>query len=113
MRSARSLATVTIGRRYARWVASASGRRSRTASGGRDGRRIGMATATTRSLAALRASAPTRVRDVLAGPVLPGTLLGTFRTAVYVRVPAGFGVIALLTRDAVRVPCGLQLPWSS
>ena len=72
-----------------------------------------MATATTMSLAALRASAPTRLRSVLAGPDLPGTVLGSFPTAIYFHVPAGFGVIALLTSDAVRVPCGLQLPWSS
>ena len=72
-----------------------------------------MATATMTSLAALRASAPTRERDILAGPDLPGTILASFPTAFYVHVPAGFGVIALLTRDAVRVPCGVQLASSS
>jgi hypothetical protein len=72
-----------------------------------------MATATTMSRAALRASAPTRQRGMIAGPDLPGTVLGRFPSAIYIHVPAGFGVIALLTRDAVRVPCGLQLPSSS
>ncbi len=72
-----------------------------------------MATATMMSRAVLRASAPTRQRRILAGPDLPGTVLGSFPTAIYIHVPAGFGVIALLTRDAVRVPCGVQLPSSS
>jgi hypothetical protein len=72
-----------------------------------------MATATMMSRAALRASAPTRQRGMIAGPDLPGTVLGSFPTAIYIHVPAGFGVIALLTRDAVRVPCGVQLPSSS
>ena len=72
-----------------------------------------MATATMMSRAALRASAPTRQRRMIAGPDLPGTVLGSFPTAIYIHVPAGFGVIALLTRDAVRVPCGMQLAPSS
>ena len=72
-----------------------------------------MATATMMSRAAFRASAPTRQRGMIAGPDLPGTVLGSFPTAIYIHVPAGFGVIALLTRDAVRVPCGVQLPSSS
>jgi hypothetical protein len=72
-----------------------------------------MATATMMSRAGLRAFAPTRQSRVIAGPDLPGTVLGTFPTAIYIRVPAAFGVIALLTRDAVRVPCGVQLPSSS
>ena len=72
-----------------------------------------MATATMMSRAGLRASAPTRQRRMIAGPDLPGTVLGSFPTAIYIHVPAGFGVIALLTRDAVRVPCGVQLPSSS
>ena len=72
-----------------------------------------MATATMMSRAALRASAPTRQSRVIAGPDLPGTVLGSFPTAIYIHVPAAFGVIALLTRDAVRVPCGVQLPSSS
>ena len=41
------------------------------------------------------------------------TVLASFPTAVYIHVRAGFGVIALLTRDAVRLPCGLQLATSS
>ncbi|HYU04720.1 MAG TPA: hypothetical protein VEL02_12825, partial [Jatrophihabitantaceae bacterium] len=72
-----------------------------------------MATATMMSRAVLRASAPTRQRRILAGRDLPGTVLGSFPTAIYIRVPAGFGVIALVTSDAVRVPCGVQLPSSS
>ena len=39
-------------------------------------------------------------------------LLGTFRTAVYLQLSSG-EVIAVLTRDAVRLPCGLLLPQSS
>jgi len=72
-----------------------------------------MATATMMSRAAFRASAPTRQRGMIAGPDLPGTVLGSFPTAIYIHVPAGFGVIALLSRAAVRVPCGVQLPSSS
>jgi hypothetical protein len=72
-----------------------------------------MATATTMSAAALRASVPARLRELLNGPMLHGTLLARFPTALYVAVPAGFGVIALVTRDAVRLPCALVLPASS
>ena len=41
------------------------------------------------------------------------TILAKFPTAIYIHVCAGFGVVALMTRDAVRLPCGLQLAMSS
>ena len=64
---------------------------------------------TTTSTVALRASVPAGVRDLLAGPSCPGTVLGHFPTALYIAVPRGFGVIAVLSSTAVRVPCGVQL----
>jgi len=64
---------------------------------------------TTTSTVALRASVPAGVRDLLAGPSCPGTVLGHFPTALYIAVPRGFGVIAVLSSNAVRLPCGLQL----
>ncbi len=69
-----------------------------------------MVTVTTTSTVTLRSSAPARQRQVLAGSQLDGTVLARFASALYVQVPAGFGVIALVTRDAVRLPCALQLP---
>jgi len=69
-----------------------------------------MATATTMSPVALRASVPAGMREVLTGPVCTGTVLARFPTAWYVVVPRGFGLIALLTRTAVRLPCGLAMP---
>jgi len=52
---------------------------------------------------------PAGVRDVLAGPACSGTVLAHFPSALYIAVPRGFGVIAVLARTAVRLPCGLQL----
>ena len=68
-----------------------------------------MATVTTTSAVALCASAPARVRDILLGPPCRGTVLARFPTALYLAVPRSFGVIAVLSRDAVRLPCGVQL----
>ncbi len=69
-----------------------------------------MVTVTTTSPVTLRSSAPDRQRQMLAGPPREGTVLARFASALYVQVPAGFGLIALVTRDAVRLPCALQLP---
>jgi len=60
----------------------------------------------------LRASVPLGIGRLLAGPARPATVLGRFPTALYTRLPDG-EVVALLTRDAVRVPCGLVLARSS
>jgi hypothetical protein len=69
-----------------------------------------MAAVTTTSALALRASVPAPLRDMLFGPPCTGTVLARFPTAVYVAVPRAFGLLAVLARDAVRLPCGLQLP---
>ncbi len=69
-----------------------------------------MATVTTTSAVALRASGPARMRDLLAGPSCAGTVLARFPAALYLAVPRGFGVLAVLARGALRLPCGLQLP---
>ena len=62
------------------------------------------------------AAGSSAVRALLAGPERPARLLGTGRAAVYLQVPAGLGepagpgVVAVLTHDAVRLPCGVVLP---
>lgn len=52
------------------------------------------------------------VRRLISGPVRPAEILGAFPTALYLRLHGG-EVVALLSRDAVRLPCGLVLPTSS
>jgi len=52
------------------------------------------------------------VRAALAGSPGPARLLGSFPTACYLRLGSG-AVIAVLTSDAVQLPIGLTLPWSS
>ena len=69
-----------------------------------------MATVTTMSPVAFRASVPAGMREVLDGPVCIGTVLARFPTAWYVAVPRGFGLIAVVAHTAVRLPCGLALP---
>ncbi|HEY7046546.1 MAG TPA: DUF2877 domain-containing protein [Jatrophihabitantaceae bacterium] len=69
-----------------------------------------MATVTTMSPVALRASVPAGMREVLTGPVCTGTVLARFATAWYVAVPQGFGLLAVLARSAIRLPCGLGVP---
>jgi hypothetical protein len=59
------------------------------------------------------ASAPARQRRLVEQPPIPTTVIGRFPTAVYLHIPAGFGVLAVLTADAVALPCGLRLPFSS
>jgi hypothetical protein len=50
------------------------------------------------------------VRSALAGPARPATWLGVTPAALYLRTPGTPGVLALLTHDAVRLPCSLLLP---
>jgi uncharacterized protein DUF2877 len=69
-----------------------------------------MATATTMPTVAFRASVPARMREALFGPLCHSRVLVRFPSAVYVAVPQAFGVIAVLGRDAVRLPCGLAVP---
>jgi hypothetical protein len=52
---------------------------------------------------------PVRVGEALAAPACRGTVLARFPAAVYVALPRAFGVIAILARDAVRLPCGVRL----
>jgi len=65
------------------------------------------------------ASGSSAVRPLLAGPERPARVLGTGPAAVYLEVPAGPGqpgrsaepgVVAVLTHDAARLPCGVVLP---
>ncbi|HTZ42622.1 MAG TPA: DUF2877 domain-containing protein [Jatrophihabitans sp.] len=42
----------------------------------------------------------------------PAEVLGSFPTACYLRLASGT-VVALLSRDAVQLPIGVTLPWSS
>lgn len=56
----------------------------------------------------LFATGSATVANLLRGEVRPATVLGAFPTAMYLRVASG-DVIALLTRDAVRLPLGLRL----
>jgi hypothetical protein len=60
------------------------------------------------------AAASIAVRDLLCGPVTGGTVVGALRGAVYVLVGAGPGtagrVVAVVARDAVRVPVAVVLP---
>jgi hypothetical protein len=62
--------------------------------------------------AQVAAAGPTRVRDLISGPVQPADVLGRFATALYLRLSGG-EVIALLSSDAVRLPIGLILPTTS
>ena len=51
-------------------------------------------------------------KALIAGPARPGTLLAAFATSAYLRLADG-AVIAVLTQDAVRLPCGLVLATTS
>jgi hypothetical protein len=68
-----------------------------------------MATVTTMPTVAFRASVPIRMQHALAGRPCHGRVLVRFPSAVYVAVPHAFGLIAVLGRDAVRLPCGLAV----
>jgi Protein of unknown function (DUF2877) len=56
------------------------------------------------------AAASSTVRALLAGPERPARLLGTAPAAVYLATDGRPGVVAVLTHDAVRLPCGVVLP---
>ncbi len=58
------------------------------------------------------AAVPAGVRALLAGPVRPATVLGSFPTALYLRTSNG-GVLGVFTADALRLPLGLVLPHTS
>jgi len=58
------------------------------------------------------ATAPGFVLAELARGAGPAELIGQFRTACYLRLRTG-AVVAVLTADAVRLPIGLVLPWTS
>lgn len=60
----------------------------------------------------VRAAGSPAVKRLIGGTVRPATVLGAFPTALYLRLPGG-EVIALLGRDAIRLPCGLVLPTTS
>jgi Protein of unknown function (DUF2877) len=59
------------------------------------------------------AAASSALRPVLAGPARPATLLGATRGAIYLKTRGRPGVLAVLSHDAVRLPCGLLLPATS
>ena len=56
----------------------------------------------------LPAAATTTVRTLIEGPVQGARLLMAFPRAAYVQLAAG-EVVAVLTQDAVRLPCGLVI----
>jgi hypothetical protein len=58
----------------------------------------------------LNAAASSCVRSALAGPAQPATWLGATPAALYLRTAGTPGVLALLSHDAVRLPCALLLP---
>lgn len=59
----------------------------------------------------LAASGPESVRALIGGPVRSPRVLGAFPTALYVGLD-GREVVAVLTRDSVRLPLGLVLATS-
>ena len=59
------------------------------------------------------AAGSSALRPVLAAPARPADCLGVTRGALYLRIPGPPGVLAVLTYDAVRLPCGLVLPTTS
>jgi len=58
----------------------------------------------------LSAAASSSVRPALAGPARAAFCLGATPAALYLQVTGRPGVLALLARDAVRLPCALLLP---
>ena len=59
------------------------------------------------------AAGSSALRPVLAAPARPVDCLGVTRGALYLKTAAPPGVLAVLTHDAVRLPCGLVLPPTS
>lgn len=62
--------------------------------------------------APLPAAAPSAVATIVAGPERPASILFRSARALYLQVEHG-PVIAVLTRDALRLPCGLILGTTS
>ena len=60
--------------------------------------------------AAFRAAASAQVAGALAGSDRPARWLGRSASALYLELSGG-PVIAVLTADATRLPCGVTLPW--
>lgn len=58
------------------------------------------------------ASGSASVRDLISGADGPAEPLGSFPTAIYLRLARG-DVVAVLSRDAIRLPLGLVVPTSS
>jgi hypothetical protein len=58
------------------------------------------------------ASGQASVQSLISGPPRPADLIAAFPTAAYLRVGPG-RIIAVLTHDAVRLPCGLVLAATS
>jgi uncharacterized protein DUF2877 len=61
----------------------------------------------------LLAAASSALRPVLAGPARPAQCLGVTRGALYLKIAAPPGALAVLAHDAVRLPCGLVLATTS
>jgi hypothetical protein len=59
------------------------------------------------------AAASSALRPVLAGPARPAEWLGATRGGFYLRIAGQPGALAVLTHDAVRLPCGLLLATTS
>ena len=59
------------------------------------------------------AAGSSALRPVLEAPARPADFLGVTRGALYLRIAGPPGVLAVLTHDAVRLPCGLVLPTTS
>lgn len=57
----------------------------------------------------IAAASCTAVHYVVAGPRRRADWLGACRTALYLQVPSG-EVLAILTRDAVQLPCAVVVP---
>jgi hypothetical protein len=66
----------------------------------------------TEAAAAVPATGSVRVLHALAGPRRRVALVGAFPTSLLLSVGRG-EVVAVLTSDAVRLPVGLVVPWSS
>jgi hypothetical protein len=63
-------------------------------------------------LTIVEAAGPTSLQTLISGSLRQARVLGSFPTAVYLRLPEG-EVVAVLTRDAVRLPLGLVVAASS
>ena len=59
------------------------------------------------------AAASSALRPVLAGPARPAEWLGVTSAGLYLRTGGRPGVLAVLTCDAVRLPCALVFPSAS